>query len=90
MDPVDLDEGGLVAAGSRRRGSGAGGVVGAGGDLQLAADRLDPELVLVLVDEVDDLGDLIWCQRMGRSSSAAKKADARRRIGGLKESAQHP
>jgi hypothetical protein len=33
------------------------------------ADRLDPVLELVLVDEGDD-------QREGRSSSAAKKADA--------------
>ena len=36
---------------------------------QYRADRLDPELLLVLVDIVDD-------QRAGRSSSAAKNADA--------------
>ena len=51
-----------------------GGVVGARGDLRAGlgeggADRLDPELLLVLVDVRD--------QRVeGRSSSAAKKAEA--------------
>ncbi len=49
------------------------GVVGARGDLQLSADRLDPVLVPVGVDELDD-------HRCGRSSSAAKKADALFRI----------
>lgn len=49
------------------------GVIGLRGDLQLTADRLDPELKSVLVDECDHLLD-------GRSSSAAKKADADRRI----------
>jgi hypothetical protein len=42
-----------------------GGVVGARGDLQHPADRLDSELVTMLVDEPDDH----FC---GRSSSAAK------------------
>lgn len=45
------------------------GVVARRGDLQRAADRLDPEFMLVLIDELGHLLD-------GRSSSAAKKADA--------------
>ena len=43
------------------------------GNIQHRADRLDPELVLVSVDVVDDY-------RCGRSSSAAKKAEADFRI----------
>ena len=43
------------------------------GDLQLFADRLDAELPTVLVDVADYLWD-------GRSSSAAKKAEADFRI----------
>ena len=48
-------------------------VIGARSDLQHLADRLDSELVTMLVDVVDDHFD-------GRSSSAAKKADAERKI----------
>src|SRR5690606_7516706 len=50
-----------------------GGVVRARRHLQGLADGLDSELVTVAVDVVDD-------QRCGRSSSAAKKADADLRI----------
>src|SRR5690606_33234032 len=57
----------------RRWRTGLGRVVGARGDLQLLADRLDPELEAVGVDELHYLVD-------GRSSSAAKKADALRRV----------
>ena len=49
------------------------GVVGRRGELQNIADRLDPVVGLIGVDELDD-------QRCGRSSSAAKKADADLRI----------
>ena len=62
--------------GPGRRGPLLGGVVGARGHLQNLADGLDPELVPVGVDEVDD-------HLCGRSSSAAKKVEARRRIDGL-------
>src|SRR3712207_894016 len=50
------------------RRAGPGGVGGTRGDLQLTADRLHPEDVLVGVDVIDD-------QPCRRSSSAAKKAD---------------
>src|SRR5690606_28754230 len=50
-----------------------GGVVGARSDLQDSADRLDSELVTMAVDVIDDHFD-------GRSSSAAKKAEADLRI----------
>jgi hypothetical protein len=43
------------------------------GDRQLLADRLDPELLPVLINERDH-------RLCGRSSSAAKKAEALRRI----------
>jgi len=61
-----------------RRWPGPGGVEGARSDRhihagQRGADRLDSEHGLVLLDEVDD-------QRQGRSSSAASKADADRKI----------
>jgi putative transposase len=54
--------------------AGLGRVVRARSHLQRPADGLDSELVTVTVDVVDD-------QRCGRSSSAAKKADADFRIG---------
>lgn len=73
---VDLGDrlgGGRVGTRAQRRWSVLGRVVGAWGDLQGVADRLDPELVLVCIDVVDYL----VC---GRSSSAAKKAEADFRI----------
>src|SRR5699024_4035812 len=71
---ADLDQQLLVPDRPFRGWSGLEGVVGARRDLgarcgERAADRLDAELVLVLVDELHD-------QRCGRSSSAAKKAEA--------------
>lgn len=62
-----------VAARPRRRGPGLGAVVGRRGDRQLTPDRLDPELFAVSVDERDH-------HRRGRSSSAAKKAEAALKI----------
>jgi hypothetical protein len=70
-----------VAPRPRRRRPRLGGVIGGGGDLQHAADRLDPPAqrpaaaVLVLVDEGDHRFD--W-----RSSSAPKKDAAALRMGG--------
>ena len=63
-------------------------VVGARGDraavlAEHPADRLDPELVLVLADVVDD-------HRYGRSSSAAKKADALFRMSLARRSSRPP
>src|SRR5665647_1845701 len=73
MDVLDHRCGRRVGHRPRRGRSGPVGVVAARGDLQVPADRLDPERLLVLVDELDDHLD-------GRSSSAAKKADALRKI----------
>jgi len=83
-DPVDPEVVGMhlpdhlqprrVGQRPRRGQASLGGVVGARGDLQVLADRLDPELVLVVVDELHD-------HRCGRSSSAAKQADADLKIG---------
>src|SRR4051795_5722774 len=78
MHPLDQRRGRRVADRPRRRRPSMVGVVAARGDLRAGlsedtADRLDPELVLVRVDELDD-------HRCGRSSSAAKKADALFRI----------
>ncbi|MFF0973360.1 hypothetical protein ACFYE4_13115 [Kocuria sp. CPCC 205295] len=46
-------------------------------DMSVRQIGVSTELLLVLVDELHD-------QRCGRSSSAAKKAEADRRIGGFK------
>src|SRR5665648_40191 len=73
MDVPDHRRGRRVGDRPRRGRPGQVGVVAARGDLQVPADRLDPELGLVHVDERDDHLD-------GRSSSAAKKADALRKI----------
>src|SRR5690625_640099 len=78
VNAPDLNQQLLVPDRPFRGWSGLEGVVGARRDLRAccgerAADRLDAELMLVLVDELDD-------QRCGRSSSAAKKAEADRRI----------
>ena len=73
MDVLDHCCGRRVGDGPRRGRSGPVGVVAARADLQVPADHLDPERRLVLVDERDD-------HRDGRSSSAAKKADAPRKI----------
>ncbi len=78
VDLLDDRGGRRVGHRPRRRWSGPVRVVGARGDLRAglgedAADRLDPVFELVAVDEGDD-------QREGRSSSAAKKADALFRI----------
>lgn len=72
-----LDDLGVAQRPLRRRPA-AGVVVGGRGDLdaglgQDGADRLDPELLAVLFDELVQ-------NRDGRSSSAAKKADADLRI----------
>jgi hypothetical protein len=77
VHPLDLDLQLLVGDRPWRGWPLLAGVVGARCDLDVGAgeggaDRLDSELVLVLIDVVDD-------QRLGRSSSAAKKADAERR-----------
>src|SRR3954449_12809720 len=69
VHPANVLKNRLVGQGALRRWPALGGVVGLRGDLQLLADRLDPELVFVFVDVADG-------QREGRSSSAAKKADA--------------
>ena len=74
MNPADLDLELLVALHSCRRRSLLGRVVGVRGDLgavlgEHPADRLDPEAVLVLIDEPHDR-----CCR--RSSSAPKKVAA--------------
>src|SRR3954469_18195521 len=69
VHPANVLQGRLVGQGAFRRWPALGGVVGLRGNLQLRADRLDPELVFVFVDVADG-------QREGRSSSAAKKADA--------------
>jgi hypothetical protein len=74
VDHADLLGQFPVAGGAGGLGPGVGGVVGARRDLgvrflQGVADRLDAELLFVLID----VGDL---QRSGRSSSAAKKAEA--------------
>jgi hypothetical protein len=83
MDPLDQTQQLGVANRPATRWSTLGGVVGLRDDLatmlaQHAADRLDPEdqptgtrrpVGLVLIDEPHERGD-------GRSSSAAKKADA--------------
>jgi len=68
----------LVAHSPRRGRSGPGGVESARSDRHISAgerrgDRLDSKHVLVPLDVVDD-------QRQGRSSSAAKKAEAVRKI----------
>jgi len=67
-----------VACCSGRHRSGLAGVIGARSDLGAGvgkdtADRLDTELLAVFVDVVDDYFD-------GRSSSAAKEAEADLRI----------
>jgi hypothetical protein len=69
MDLLDQRGGDRVGDRPRRGRPGPLRVVGARGDLQLLADRLDPVLLPVSVDELDN-------HRCGRSSSAAKKADA--------------
>ena len=60
-------------------------VVGRGGDLgaqlrELVADRLDTQTQTIIVALTDMLVDVAHDQRCGRSSSAAKKADALRKI----------
>src|SRR5699024_6102182 len=74
VEPVDFFRELLIPDGSGCWGPGFVGVVGAQGNLragggQDANDGLDPELVAVGIDEPDDC----FC---GRSSSAAKKAEA--------------
>jgi hypothetical protein len=74
VHPHDLGLELVVANRPVRRRSGPRGVVGARSDLgarlgERAADRLDSELLSMLVDVVDQRWE-------GRSSSAAKKADA--------------
>src|SRR5690606_22377964 len=69
----DPGGGGLVGARAQRRSPVLGRVVGGRGGLQHLADRLDPEFLPVQVD----VGHYLVC---GRSSSAAKKADADLRI----------
>ena len=69
---------GLIPQRPRRRRAGSRLVIAGRGEFaaqlsELGANRLDPVLVLVPVDELDD-------QRCGRSSSAAKKAEAAFRI----------
>ena len=69
MHPDDLRSQLLVSYCPHRRRPRPGGVVGARGELQHAADRLDPELVTVIIDVGDHL-------RVRPSSSVAKKSDA--------------
>jgi hypothetical protein len=78
VDPGDHRFEFLIAYRPRRRRAGPGGVEGARSDRhirvgQRGADRLDSEDVPIPLDVVDD-------HREGRSSSAAKKAEAVRRI----------
>ena len=78
VDPGYLRLEGLVAQAPGARRPATAGVVGARGDLDSGAsehlaDRLDSELLLLGLDVLAD-------QRDGRSSSAAKKADALFRI----------
>jgi hypothetical protein len=73
VDALDLGPKLGVAQRSSTRRARLARVVGAGGNLQDLADRLDPERRLVRVD----VGDYLV---RGRSSSAAKKADADFRI----------
>src|SRR5699024_4874673 len=78
VDPADIDQSLLVAQCSLRGRAGLARVVRARRDLrtrcgQRPTDRLDAELMLVLVYVLHD-------QRCGRSSSAAKKAEADLRI----------
>ena len=63
----------FIAHPPRRRLPAAGGVVRRPGDLQLAADRLDPEALAVGVDDAGHFGSR-------GSSSRAKKAEAAWRI----------
>ena len=80
MHPDDLRfELGITDSALRQRTSDRR-VVGGGGELQDPADRLDPELLAVCRDVADYLA--------GRSSSAAKKADADFKMGGIHRSAQ--
>jgi hypothetical protein len=70
VHPLDRRRGRRVADRPSRWWPGPVGVVAARGDLQLLADRLDPEAPLVFVDELD-------AHFSRRSSSAwAKNADA--------------
>src|SRR5205814_10315496 len=72
-DPADLALQPLVAPRAGRGRPRAGGGVGGGGDLERAADRLDPEALPVGVD--------VGAHRLGRqSSSPAKKTEAVVRI----------
>src|SRR4051794_7307711 len=64
-----------------RRPPALGGVVGGRGDLQRTADRLDPEPVPIGIDVAVHLG-------RRPSSSAAKKADAVRRISLVRRSSR--
>jgi hypothetical protein len=74
VDPLDVGLELLVAARPRRGRPGLVVVVGGRGELQHLTDRLDPELLTVIVDERDH-------HRGGRSSSAwAKYADALRKM----------
>ena len=73
VDAGDLDLQLLVTDRPAGRWPGAGRVVGGWGDLQDLADRLDPEDVTVSVDVARH-------RFAGRSSSAAKKAEADLRI----------
>jgi hypothetical protein len=65
VDPGDLGLELAVADGSGRGGSTVGVVGGGRGDRQDSTDRLDPEPVLVTVDEGDHL--------LGRRSSSAAR-----------------
>src|SRR5215207_8409954 len=68
----------------RRHLTASSGVIRARSDLQHLADRLDPELVTMIVDEADD-------HFHGRSSSAwAKYADALRKISFARRSSRFP
>lgn len=73
MDLLDQVRRSSVGDRPGRGRAGDGRVVRRRGDLQHPVDRLDPELLPVGLDVVDD-------HLCGRSSSAAKKADALRKI----------
>src|SRR5699024_933110 len=66
---ADLFDGGLISTRAQRRGPGLGRVVVGRGDVQRGADLIGPDLMSIAVAE----RDYLMC---GRSSSAAKKAEA--------------